>query len=29
MIFWGAGYDAFAIPAGNDAQGLYAFGLPN
>jgi polyvinyl alcohol dehydrogenase (cytochrome) len=29
MIFWGTGYDAFAIPAGNDAQGLYAFGLPN
>jgi polyvinyl alcohol dehydrogenase (cytochrome) len=29
MIFWGTGYDAFAIPAGNDAQGLYAFGLPD
>ena len=33
MVYWGAGYDLFAIPPLNDVsgtlQGLYAFGLPD
>jgi len=28
MVFWGTGYDAFAVSGGNAAQALYAFGLP-
>jgi len=28
MLFWGTGYDLFAISGGNSAQALYGFGLP-
>ena len=27
MVFWGTGYDAFALTGGSTQQGLYAFGL--
>ena len=27
MVFWGTGYDAFALAGGSTQQGLYAFGL--